>query len=145
MQGLPNDQAVYTQFNDTGQQEIERFTKSFSGTVTYSVSGSGTFDASVIVAGASLSLGVTLSKSSTTSVTLTAYVKTPNGDFADALFGVWEYKSVGEYYYETNTCITENEQTITAWVPYGAGSDATWISSYPGGPAIGGIQGAPKF
>ncbi len=106
----------------------ESFTATVGGTVSASVSASGGFSISAIVFGAQASASVTLSASITAQEGTTAQVWTPAGWYGYGQYGVWEWKTRGNYYYVTSGCQEIHKRVITTLVPERISGWNTWAS-----------------
>jgi hypothetical protein len=131
LQPVPTPSTQYANYNGTPYTATMTLTSTQSGTVGVSVSVGGTFDISAIVAGAQASTSATLTSSQYAGVGNSISFSVPPYEYGVGQYGVWRLKTYGEYYYETNTCQTQDIQYFYTWVPRNASGWNVWDSTSP--------------
>ncbi|MFJ1752754.1 hypothetical protein [Kitasatospora sp. NPDC088134] len=91
------------------------------------VNSTTTVDSSLLVAGASTSLGISLSVSLTAPLGNSTTITVPAGRTGYAEYGVWRKKTSGTYWKILTNCTTQNYTGTTAWSPWYVGWN-TWVS-----------------
>ena len=114
-------------YNNTGKTEPEVMTATVGGSMTVTVSASGSFDLDAIVTGFKATFGVSGSVSLTGTEGTNTTISTPNHYYALAQFGIWYYNTNGTYGYVDSACKEVDEQSITASVPHSVGFKS-WTS-----------------
>jgi hypothetical protein len=118
---------TFEDYNGTPYNATATFTSTTTGTVGVGISVAGTFDISAIVAGAQVTTTLSLDASTSYSYGNSISITIPPWGYGYGQYGVWRWKTYGEYYYVTSNCQTTNVQWITTWVPRNYPGWATWL------------------
>lgn len=117
----PNSGPAYRAYNGTASNATVAFSATTTGTVSLAVSGTYSVDASAIVAGVNLSLGITVTTSISTTVGHTITITVPPRTAGYGQYAIYRKVTNGHYYYLMSNCAVGTDRgTLTArspWMP----------------------------